>query len=407
VGFSQPVVAVAVTEAKMMKATNKHLLLLTGAALSIPAPGLAGNVPEKSVISYQTAHYKEDSLEPNKNVTGGPADRYEISVNKFSLLTPVGDNATVSFDVLHETLSGASPWFNSESSNGSPVTTMSGASIAEQRNEMAVKLTQFKDAETHSVGLVNSQENDYSAQAFSYDYAIDLSKKNTTLSTGVSFSNDRIFPNQSTPLHQNSLEGIDTDKKTIQSVYFGVSQNINVRMIGKLGVSHTQLSGYLSDPYKLFDRRPDSRTQTVLSAGLRYFSSGHQAAYHLDYRYYEDDWGVRSDTLAFKTYINLQNKWQIAPGLRYYSQHGADFYSPFIPTGSSVGNDYHSEDFRLSFYGAVSYQLDVYKKLDNYRLKFSIERYESDMSYSQSNPAYNNPGLINFTMTSIGIDYYF
>jgi len=341
------------------------------------------------------------------SVSGEKVDRYDISVNKFSLLSPLGDNATVSIDILHETLSGASPWFNSSGVNNTPVATMSGASIAETRDEKAASVSLYKGLNTHSFGFVSSQENDYSAQAYNYDFARDFNQKNTTLSTGLSWSNDRIFPNQSLPLHQNIADGIDTAKKRSQSAYIGISQNINIRTIAKFGVSFTTLSGYLSDPYKLYDRRPDSRSQTVVSTGLRYFSSEQQTAYHLDYRYYQDDWELTSDTFSFKAYINLINNWQIAPGLRYYSQRGASFYSAYQPAGGIPAGVNYSEDYRLSYYGSISYQLDIYKQFSDLRLKMSLERYQSDIEYSQSNGLYQSPGLVNFTMFSIGFDYYF
>ena len=61
-------------------------------------------------------------------------------------------------------------------------------------------------------------------------------------------------------------EDLDT-----QSGYFGVSQILSRTAIARIGLSYTLSEGYLSDPYKFRDQRPDTHERLSLSAGLPSF----------------------------------------------------------------------------------------------------------------------------------------
>src|SRR5690606_15741801 len=142
------------------------------------------------------------------------------------------------------------------------------------------------------------------------------------------------------------------------------------------------------------------------SNAYRHFFAGPSAALHLDYRYYHDDFGIRSHTLEFNWHQNVfDGDLRVIPGLRYYSQSGADFYRPV--NDFSQSGIHQSTDYRLAPYGALSGNLGLELQLAEFRLHLSLERYLADASWSLFEVEEENPALLRFTRLSLGLDYDF
>ena len=116
--------------------------------------------------------------------------------------------------------------------------------------------------------------------------------------TSVSSSRDKVNPSQGVIPVFVTNEELDT-----QSGYFGVSQILSRSAIVRVGLNYTYSDGYLSDPYKLNDQRPQSHERIALSAGYRHFLIDANASVQFDYRYYADSWGV--DSQLFEKVVNL------------------------------------------------------------------------------------------------------
>ena len=83
--------------------------------------------------------------------------------------------------------------------------------------------------------------------------------------------------------------------------------------------------------------------------------------HHLDedvinfsYRYYDDDWGIKSNTFDLRYRYELGGSY-LQPHLRLYTQEAADFYTHNLtlgtdvdPTSGAVSQDYASNDYRLA-----------------------------------------------------------
>ena len=146
------------------------------------------------------------------------------------------------------------------------------------------------------------------------------------------------------------------------------------------GLSVTRHAGYLSDPYKLRDVRPDERLERALAIRYRRFLDGPDAAVHVDYRYFGDDWGIASHTLHTSWYQNLGPWFQVVPNVRYYSQSEADFYRPVDEFGLPL--DVHqSSDFRLSAYGAFTFGVKGVVRQPGWSLTVSADRYIGNEKY--------------------------
>ena len=57
----------------------------------------------------------------------------------------------------------------------------------------------------------------------------------------------------------------------------------------------------------------------------RLFMDSADVALHLDYRFYDDDWDIQSNTIHVAWYQNLGSGFQLVPSIRLYEQSESFF----------------------------------------------------------------------------------
>ncbi len=377
------------------------LAALTASALLLP--GLARAQEERWGVDYGFTLYSEDDLDSDKLQAGSP-ERYEIETHQLRMRAPLGGRIDVGLDLVHETMSGATPWFVEPDANGEPVQVMTGASVEDQRSDVLLRGTYLFDESRTSLLGGYSKEDDYQATNFGFSAEHDFNEKNTTFSWGAGLSLDEIDP---TPTATN-LNPSQEDKRSL-SIFAGISQVINRSSIVQSTFTYQNGSGFLSDPYKLVsvggvnlpDSRPDSRNQfSWLTRYRRHFSSVN-GALHADYRLYVDDWDVTSHTVELAWYQMLWDALAVIPSVRYYTQSQAEFYGPYFVT--SPGGEFTS-DYRLSPYGALSWKLRAETRLSDWPFRMawkvgvSWERYQSSGDLAIRDVEIENPGLVSFNV---------
>jgi hypothetical protein len=165
----------------------------------------------------------------------------------------------------------------------------------------------------------------------------------------------------------------------------GLTQVISSKDIGQITFTHTNGHGYYSDPYKfaniwLSDIRPREKRQSTMLARWNHYFEGPDATLRLNYRYYTDTWGVRAHTLGAEYVLPLSNGWTLTPLLRLHDQSAADFYvdQADFPNGAPI----HSQDQRLSAFGARSLGVKISKEFDpNWTVDLRYEYYEQRGSW--------------------------
>jgi hypothetical protein len=95
----------------------------------------------------------------------------------------------------------------------------------------------------------------------------------------------------------------------------------------------------------------------------------------------------------------------VVPSIRVYSQSESFFYDVFYR--SPRDDNYYSTDYRLSEYGGYTYGLKLIKNFDKWKVNLSLEEYRSAGNYGFSNEKIENPGLVDFTIISVGFDMQF
>ena len=172
----------------------------------------------------------------------------------------------MALDVQNDYQTGASPWFVGASQDGKAGVIMSGASIQDNRLEVGVTTRYFWADGNAGLKVSHSDEDDYEATSLAFDVSWNSEDNARTWTTSFSSSADTVTPTQGTIPVFIEREELDT-----QSMYFGVSQILSRTAIARIGLNYTYSEGYLSDPYKLRDQRPDTHERIALSTGYRQF----------------------------------------------------------------------------------------------------------------------------------------
>lgn len=400
---ARPEAAVAVTKPgklTQLPAPSPLMKRLSGPLLALPAyqtgTALADAPPAFTEVGLRYTHYSEDSIDQDA-VIFGATDRYDIDVTQLWIEAPLGASWSVALDVQNDYQTGASPWFVGAQQNGEPGVIMSGASIQDNRVEVGVTTRYFWADGNAGFAVSHSDEDDYEATALVFDASWNTAEDARTWSTSFSSSRDKLNPTQGVIPVFITEEDLDT-----QSGYFGVSQILSRTAIARIGLSYTLSEGYLSDPYKFRDQRPDTHERLSLSAGYRRFLIDADASLQIDYRYYADSWGTDSHTVELAWAQNLRGS-LLTPYVRYYTQREADFFSVIADTETP----HYADDYRLSSYGAVTLGARWAVALgESWTLELEAERYMTDADWGvfDGDAA---PALVDFWRGTVGVMWRF
>jgi len=380
---------------------SRSLIALSTSALALPGIAQADAPPTESTLSYKISNYQEDDL-TRAQVPFGELGRYDIDVHQFQYVSPLGRDFALFIDANHEDMSGASPWFSTANAAGEPVINMSGASgITDARSELSIGTRYYSQNGNFGGAVGYSEENDYRATYVNLSGSRNFNNDLTTVTLGFSHSADDIFPTDAELFNR-----VRNEDKRATSAAVSLSQVINRVTTFQTALSITEQSGYLSDPYKLQDARPDNKTQIALSNSLRYFFIEADGALQANYRYYRDDFGISSHTLDLSWFQNINRTFQIAPVLRYYSQSAAEFYTN-IDDFTKPLTEPQSSDYRLSAFGAFSGGINLIADFGDWTTTFTAERYVANEKYSVYAVNQPSPALVQFVRLSLGVDYSF
>lgn len=277
----------------------------------------------------------------------------------------------------------------------------------------------FDDA-TLGVSGGQSNEPDFNSNFGSVNFSQEFNNKLTTVSAGYSYTHNDVTRSSGghsdhhsqDPGHNPAIYPELDESSESNGFNLGLSQVLNKNALLQLSANYTRQSGYLSNPYKyvyvrgevtaeeyyemfnspetvnwsgitnleivgidLFrEVRPNLRNQFSFSTRLNQYIPAVDAALHMDYRYFRDDWGIDSHTMEMKWLQKLPFGLTVTPSLRYYSQSQADFFAPYFLAPRADGM--YSSDFRLSGYGALSGGVTVAKQFNRgIKLELGMEYY--------------------------------
>ena len=166
---------------------------------------------------------------------------------------------------------------------------------------------------------------------------------------------------------------------------FSFSQVINTRLQGSLLLDVVEQQGYLGLPFHRvyftdgadsIEKLPSNRFKLPIGLRLNYFL-GDKIVLRGYYRYYTDNWGVRSHTASLETAIKLTPFISVTPYYRWYVQTAAKYFAPYEAhqtTDAFYSSNYALSAFNSSFFGA-GVRLAPPKGILNSHLKMLEIRY--------------------------------
>ena len=299
-----------------------------------------------------------------------------------SVVEPVGrltrifqNGQTISAQLAIDAITGASPTGAMPSSQVQTVTGASGSTTTHTANE--VPTHEFSDVRgagelewvrpvgsrlNATSGLHFSREKDYRSFGLSEAISLDVLHHLATVTVGGGFDRDRVFPVGGTPapLVDGSLPRQDgSSAKRSTTGLLGLSRVLSRRWLVGLNVTRSVERGYLTEPYKVIslmdpitgdlpgqvtEGRPASRDRRAVLASSVYHLTDN--VLYLEYRYYWDDWGVRSHTADARYRLELPGRQHVLPHVRLYTQTAANFYRPSLDPTEALPA-FASADYRL------------------------------------------------------------
>lgn len=215
---------------------------------------------------------------------------------------------------------------------------------------------------TPVIGGHFSREKDYQSTGGNAKLSVDLMRRLTTVTVGGGYNRDGVFPiGGTTPgLSDSTVVPVErTNPKRVATTMAGVSRVLTRRWLVGLDASRTFEKGYLTEPYKLVsvvdpstgipqealtEKRPSTRDRRSLLGSSVYHLAND--VLYASYRYYWDDWNVRSHTIDARYRRELGDENYIEPHLRYYAQTAASFYRSGLLLGAPLP-DFATSDYRL------------------------------------------------------------
>lgn len=375
-----------------MAATNRKNLTKT---LSSAACALLGTVPtahagkldmwdlDASVLHYAEADGRVTAIEPvielRKQFSEGREANLKFTLDVLTGATPTGATAT-----------NVAQTFTRPSGHGSYTVQPGEIPLDDTFHDTRVAVNgswkqPLNRLTALTLGVNASKEFDFLSLGGSAQIARDFNDKNTTLMAGVSTEFDQVDPVGGVPIPFAPMAAAGTsqprqgsgDSKTVLDGILGLTQIVNRRTLMQFNYSLNRTSGYLNDPYKLLSRidratgatvdnvyenRPDSRLKHALYWLTRYHLT--RDVVSVSYRYFFDDWGVKSHTVDLNYNWKLSDRQYLEPRFRFYSQSEADFFRVNLLSGDPLPRE-ASADYRLAKFNGFTYGLKWGRRLRN------------------------------------------
>ena len=375
-------------------------------------------VLESTEIDFLVSYYTQDG--DNAAVCGGIGTEKLSDINPAVIVSiPLNDDDVLSIDASISAYTSASSSnidpFDGDSP-ADPFVASSGASKSGNSLSGAFTYSHSSDNRNNiwTANLSVSTEFDYFSLGFGGSYTKLFNQQNTELViNGHVYLDtwDPIYPIELRPFQkgglgledplfiQNTITGnpnynpssftsFDNKDRNSYSLGLGFSQILSKRLQGSLSLDFVLQDGLLSTPFQRvyfndvpgsfidnfqladdIERLPDSRFKVAIGGRLNYYIN-QIFIVRAYYRYYFDDWGIRSHTASIEVPVKIADKFTIYPFYRFYSQTAVDYFAPYeqhLSTDKFYTSDYDLSEFNANQYGFGVTYTDIFTKFHIWR----------------------------------------
>jgi hypothetical protein len=300
-----------------------------------------------------------------------------------------------------------------------PFVSSSGASSSDVWTNLNASYSHSSDDRDKiwSANVSFSNEYDYFSVGFGVSYTRLFNEKNTELSVKANVFLDTwkpIYPIELRPFaeggnglanylfrnytitgnadYQPQFVEFQNKSRNSYSVGFTFSQILTKKLQAALELDLVQQDGLLSTPFQrvyfqdvedsfienfqladAIEQLPDTRFKIAVGGRLNYYIN-EIFVLRGYYRYYTDNWGIRSHTASLEVPIKIAEKFTVYPSYRYYTQTAADYFAGYESHFSTEGfytSDYDLSDFNANQFGFGVTYTDIFTNFHiwNYGLK--------------------------------------
>jgi hypothetical protein len=275
--------------------------------------------------------------------------------------------------------------YTSASSDKIDPYSVSSASMQDTRVYPSLNWTNTNEETGTAFGITGSYSHEYDYQSFGG--GINLTKVSKNKNTQFDFKAQAfldtwkvILPVELRPAGYGS--GSEKDSRDVDykprnsfSTSFSLSQVLTTRFQAALIVEPSYQQGLLATDYQrvyfnsdfangvgptksIFNERienlPSSRYKLPIAVRLNYFLDDHYII-RAFYRYYMDNWGIRSHTVELELPVKLTSFVSVSPFYRYNNQIGTRYFAAYgqhNPTETFYTSDYDLSTMHSNFIGA-------------------------------------------------------
>lgn len=216
-------------------------------------------------------------------------------------------------------------YYRDSISGASPDVLATASPYSETRDELSLGVDALLGNSLVSLGYINSSEEDYDGNTFSFGISQSFFAQMTTLSLGYSVGQDTVGR-----VDNDFSEELDRYQFSV-----GLTQVLTSTMLMNLTAEGITEEGFLGNPYRssrVFgsfagpEVYPLTRTSTAFAVRLKKLLWSDDVA-SFSYRYFDDSWDIVSHTVELGFTKTLSNRSVADLVYRYYDQSGASFFS--------------------------------------------------------------------------------
>lgn len=302
-------------------------------------------------INLVSSYYKQDGN--NAAVTGGLGSEKLTDISntidvKLIKYSKAGNKHTIDLEAGID-------HYSSASSDQIDLQANSSASSSDIRfyPSFSYSIENEDKGSTVGFGLSSSTEFDYQSFGGNISFAQKTKNRNGEFSAKFQTFLDQVKLIQPIEL-RTSYEGYGTASRNTFAGSLSYSQIINRNFQIIFLADLISQNGYLSLPFHrvIFsdnsvhqENLPDSRLKIPLAIRASYFV-GDNFIIRAYYRYYSDDWNVKSNTADVEIPIKISPFFSLSPFYRYYSQTAAKYFKPYKE--HTAADTYYTSNYDLS-----------------------------------------------------------
>lgn len=309
-------------------------------------------------VNFVSSYYRQDGN--NAAVTGGvgPEKLTDFATTLDVRLSKVDSKNRVNsynFELGIDT-------YTSASSDKIDPSTISSASSGDQRVYPSLTWSRLNGAKGTTIGADFSVSSEYDYLSIGGGINASKNTKDKSREVGIKLQTYRDFVTMIYPIELRQGRTTGTEPRNTYSATFSYSQIVNTRLQVLFLLDLAYQKGFLSLPFNRIhfadntvdlEKLPGSRVKYPVSVRANYFV-GDIFVIRGFYRYYQDDWGLKSNTTELEVAVKITPFISISPFYRYYNQSSVNYFSGFgqhSKTESFYTSDYDLSKFDSHFVG--------------------------------------------------------